>query len=111
MTRLMKAITACNLRIDEIERRVGPCFTKDVDDELEAAMLEDEIETRKFLTSCTPKEFENSAIAFLDCAYKFGLPFVEFLEAQAELKGWTDYLRDMIGEARMEVETKTASPA
>jgi len=99
MEKLKHAITAY------IERgKMCPEYRDDVMDTLESFMLEDETITRDFLAECTPEEFEDACVGVLECARKWGLSFVEYIEELAEEKGWTDYSRNMIGEARAEVE-------
>ena len=99
MEKLKDAVTAY------VERgKVCPEYRDDVMDALEAALLEDEATTRKVLAECTPEEFEDACVGVLECAQKFGLPFVEYVEKLAEEKGWTDYTRNMIRGARAAVE-------
>jgi len=102
MERLKVTMSAFKARIERI-REFGEAY--DVSEAFQAAALEaDEATLRQFLAGCTSNEFNLSGYAFLDLALKHGLPFVEYLETLADEKGWTDYLKDMIGEARMEVE-------
>ena len=99
MEKLKDAITAY------IERgKVCPEYSDDVMDILETCMLEDEATTRKFLAECTPEEFEDACVGVLECARKWGLSFVEYVERLEQEKGWTNYTRDMISDARAEVE-------
>ena len=105
MDKLKAALNARVERVHAIERReIGDGYTGDVDAILIPLLLENEDKTRLLLSECNQDEFEIMATVFYECALKFGLPFVEFLIEQAEEKGWTEYLEDMIGEARAEVE-------
>jgi len=102
MNELKKAMMAHMARIAEY-RKVGTAY--DTYAALEEAMFQsDEADLRQFLSERNASEFEQCGYGFLKCALKFRLPFVEFIEGLAEEKGWTEYTRDMIGEARAEVE-------
>ena len=103
MDELKKAMAALVERHEKIRQFAG--YADDVYKALEDEMVKsDEVTVRQFLAECNPNEFELSGYGFLEAARKFGLPFVKYIEALADEKGWTDYLKDMIGEARTEVE-------
>ena len=80
------------------------CYVDDVNDRLESLMQIDEDCTRQFLAECLPKDFETACFGVYECAMKWKLPFVEYVEKLAEEKGWTDYSRDVISDARAAVE-------
>jgi len=105
--RLMEALKKAMVAV--VERyacyREFSGYVQDVMGALESEMLKSgEATTRLFLAECSLAEFEYAAWGFLELARKHGLPFVEHLEQLANEKGWTDYLEDMISEARAEVE-------
>jgi hypothetical protein len=91
---------------EAIERREGGCDDAEISIMRlkELAHESNEMTLRHFLASCNHYEYELSGGLFLDAALRFGIRFVEYLEQLAEEKGWTDYIRDMIDEARLEVE-------
>jgi hypothetical protein len=76
----------------------------DVSNRLDTLMKKNEVCTRQVLAECSPEDFETACFGMYECAVKFRLPFVEYVEGLAEEKGWTDYSRDMISEARSMVE-------
>ena len=87
------------------KNRPGECpYVEHVNDELEKLMLKDEATTRQFLAECEPNDFETACFGIDECAIKWKLPFVEYVEGLAEEKGWTDYSRDMIRYARSLIE-------
>ena len=101
MNELKKAMAAHMARLAEY-RKIGTAY--DTYTALEEAMFQsDEARLRQFLSERNASEFEECGYGFLKCAQKFGLPFVEYVEGLAEEKGWTEYTRDMIHEARAEV--------
>jgi hypothetical protein len=75
-------------------------YVDDVNDELEALMQKDEATTRQFLAECEPEDFETACFGMYECALKWKLPFVEYVEELAKEKGWTNYSRRMIREAK-----------
>jgi hypothetical protein len=79
-------------------------YVDDVNNRLESLMKKNEDCTRQFLAECSPEDFEIACFGIFECALKWKLPFVEYTEELAEEKGWTDYTRRMIDEARLEVE-------
>jgi hypothetical protein len=78
-------------------------YLDDVNERLESFMQRDEACTRRFLAECEPKDFEIACYGVIECAKKWKLPFIEYIEGLAEEKGWTDYSRRMVHYARHEV--------
>jgi hypothetical protein len=102
MERLKETMAAFKRRTDRIREF---SYDSDVREKFCNAMYAvNEQTARQYLKECTPQEFKLAACTFPKCALKWGGLYVEFLEQLAEEKGWTDYTRDMIGEARAEVK-------
>ena len=79
-------------------------YVDDVNIKLESLMLKDEDCTRQFLAECNSEDFEIACYGVIECAKKWKLPFIEYVEGLADEKGWTDYIRLMIRCARAAVE-------
>ena len=101
MDELKKHMEKC---VAYYRNRVSPELVQSEAETIAELMLESGDVTLRFLEACTQEEYELCALGFLNCAYKWGMPFVVHLENLADQKGWTDILTDMIGEARAEVE-------
>ena len=106
----MDILSELKALINEYNEIVGNSdnpYVEDVNDRLEALMQIDEASTRRFLAECEPEDFETACFGIFECTLMFGLPFIEYVEGLAEEKGWTDYSRDMISDARATIGWKS----